>query len=481
MLFAVPAAWGDEPAARTGPPGKLEGRLLLEAPEGARVWIEREPQGTRRSFSFPGLAPGRHAKYMTVRLPAGGVARATVYVEAGHVTSERVFGPSRIVLCHTGVARLVDPDTGKHHALQDPEVHVCERAVLSPDRSLVAVRRRNLPGGWKQGRAELVLMKASGGMLRTLGHALSGAWSPDGKRIAYPRHVRLRPTVGEPWLGSFDLYVADVATGAETVLTEGTSPRWSPDGSHIAFHRVRISGSDFAGALHMVPADRPTPGTLDDPRLPSRNWSPDGKRILLLRREAGSADVAIHVMNADGSGLRRLAVGWGPRWSPDGSWIAFQRGARLQHAEGKHIHVMRADGTGQRSLARGHGVVWAPDGRKLAFSRVMADQQGSITPADLFVIDRNGQALRRLTRVATSRWMTGPDRRAKVAVLGFAWAPHGDRLAFTQWQGNDFGPWVKGTTALYVVNADGTGLRRLVDPRPAGGGRGDVWTQLHWR
>ena len=56
-------------------------------------------------------------------------------------------------------------------------------------------------------------------------------------------------------------------------------------------------------------------------------------------------------MNADGSGKRNLtrnpAQDGSPSWSPDGRRIAFvsNRDGRLE------AHVMNADGSGQRSLA----------------------------------------------------------------------------------------------------------------------------------
>ena len=84
-------------------------------------------------------------------------------------------------------------------------------------------------------------------------------------------------------------------------------------------------------------------------------------------------------MNADGSGMRRLAggvivrVGRGgqpsahpvspPAWSPDGRWISFvsDRDANFE------IYVMKADGSGQRNLTRNaafdNDPVWYPTDR----------------------------------------------------------------------------------------------------------------------
>jgi TolB protein len=59
-------------------------------------------------------------------------------------------------------------------------------------------------------------------------------------------------------------------------------------------------------------------------------------------------DAWIYSMNADGSGLRRLARSTdGLAWSPDGKQVAFvsdRDGGR------EEIFVMNADGSGQRRL-----------------------------------------------------------------------------------------------------------------------------------
>ncbi len=87
-------------------------------------------------------------------------------------------------------------------------------------------------------------------------------------------------------------------------------------------------------------------------------WSPDGRRI------AFDDDDAIYGVNADGSGLRRLAQNAAfESWSPDGRKLIF---VRLRHPKKSRpataaaawqaaadLWVMNADGSGQRNLTRG--------------------------------------------------------------------------------------------------------------------------------
>jgi TolB protein len=87
----------------------------------------------------------------------------------------------------------------------------------------------------------------------------------------------------------------------------------------------------------------------------------------------------LYVMNADGSGVRRISSGEGrystPVWSPRGDYVAFtkQLGGRFL------IGVMRPDGSGERVLTEGfhnEGPTWAPNGRVLMFFRESQGEKG---------------------------------------------------------------------------------------------------------
>lgn len=71
-------------------------------------------------------------------------------------------------------------------------------------------------------------------------------------------------------------------------------------------------------------------------------WSPDGRMIAFLSTR--ESYFSIYVMNAEGTGVKRLApptdLASSPRWSPGGKWIAFI-GAAGGIAK---LHVVSAEG-----------------------------------------------------------------------------------------------------------------------------------------
>lgn len=192
------------------------------------------------------------------------------------------------------------------------------------------------------------------------------AWSPDGARIAF---VRGRD-------GSPVIYLADADGSGVTRLSNGSWPAWSPDGRRIAFHR-QGSFPWGDGEIRVVDADGTHEIVLVRGEFPA--WSPDGARIAFA--DGGG----ISVMNADGSGVARLlgndflggdpewpAIGK-PSWSPDGRRIAFEHSGDgdLRPAQ---IYVMNADGSAPRRLTPVHGIqfaesdpAWSPDGTRIVF------------------------------------------------------------------------------------------------------------------
>jgi TolB protein len=184
------------------------------------------------------------------------------------------------------------------------------------------------------------------------------------------------------------------------------------------------------------------------------DWSPDGGLIAFSsdrERNAESAilnSTAVFVMHADGSGQRALPttaeVGdVSPDWSPDGSRLAY---THEPAAAGSELWVMNADGGAKRRVTRGAGgegePAWSPAGDRIAFSKLGAGRSG-----DVFVVDAAGGTARRLTRAP------GFDSSP-------AWSPDGRRIVFDSSRDDRDGDDTI-EFELYVIKADGSSQRRL--------------------
>jgi TolB protein len=192
-------------------------------------------------------------------------------------------------------------------------------------------------------------------------------------------------------------------------------------------------------------------------------WSPDGRKLVFAIQARGSARLCdradacndeIFVINADGSGLRRLTRNAVPdghaAWSPDGRKIAY---LSWRHGTGADVFVMNADGSDQRSLTRKPGnevdPAWSPDSRAIVFTAVPPGQPlwvgGSRSASgpyrDVYVVNADGSNQRNLTHT----------REAEEYAA--AYAPDGRTIAFAAYDGS--------STRTFVINADGSGKRAL--------------------
>ncbi|HEU0311405.1 MAG TPA: hypothetical protein VFR36_09330 [Sphingomicrobium sp.] len=158
---------------------------------------------------------------------------------------------------------------------------------------------------------------------------------------------------------------------------------WSPDGRQIAFtsdrsgdpeiHVAYVDGSGLRQLTH-------TPGRDAHP-----SWSRDGNSLLFQSPRAGGA-VQIHEMKADGTEQRLLAETSGfcgvPVESPDGRRIAFQCSKSLDDPGTAkapwRVYLLERGQRVPRAITRGPGndqvPNWSPDGRKLLY---FSDRSGT--------------------------------------------------------------------------------------------------------
>ena len=321
----------------------------------------------------------------------------------------------------------------------------------------------------------------------------SPAWTPDAKRIDYVvaragvnaihamtalgggDHVliaagtRPLPSPDGCWLlfvgGSARMPATppygllDLASGQVRSLGDlGDAPAWSPDGRWIAYS---LSGGgplmrlDPAGGQASL-LDRAAGQSASDT---TPVWSPDGQAIAFASDRDGP--IAVYVMKADGSGIRRLSGGAGAvcpltgqastdtpvAWQPDpgggGTGQALLVAASC--GSGSVLHLVTLDGheiSGRSYLNR--AVVsagWSPDGREVMLY-LDALGQPDIALADAAA---SGSALRVLRGDASDP----------------SWSPDGKEIAFV-------GADSAGMQEVYTIRPDGSGLAQITSNPGAG-------------
>jgi len=297
--------------------------------------------------------------------------------------------------------------------------------------AFVSTSRRPTPQAGLGGHNDLSVTDGNASAPRVLTHdALASglAWSPDGRTVAY---VALDAGPGDIYLANADGSGTRRVTHGP-VYTFAAGPAWSPDGRAIAFARgdwqrpevdvvvVHVDGGDHRRVTRAVGV------------IPPLAWAPGGR--IVFATWLGPGTLRVFVIGADGRGRRNLTREWGldgiPVWSPDGRKIAF-----VSDRAGKSdLSVMNADGTGRRKLASTADPrsrpAWSPDGREIAFE----SRHG--TRSEIEVVHVDGSMLRTLTRRGRE-----PN-----------WSPDG-RIAFRSSR--------DGNPEIYVMNADGSGQRRV--------------------
>ena len=378
--------------ARTAQDGEQLDREEIEAL--VQALIEEARRETRR----------RHRRYLAVALlvtfvgvvvlvlleggasshPASPALSARSSLAAGAARSRIAYisEPPRGGYC--GTVHVMNPDGSGQRRLTNGGMPGCGQEggpAWSPDG-----RRIALTAG-----STILVFNADGSGRRTLSGGWAPSWSPDGREIAF---------VSEP-PGGLRVMNADGSGKRELThdpaVSAVSAPAWSPDGQRVAFvanEEIYVVNADGSGQRRL---------TRNGVQFRAPVWSPDERRI------AFESNWQLWIVNADGSGQRQLtrkgAHNFNPAWSPDGTRIAFERGRRQRSPcswcaglWGYDVYVMNADGSGPKRLARGASQPhWSPDGRKIAF---VSQRNGN---EDIWLMNADGSGQRNLTRASGNR------------------------------------------------------------------------------
>ena len=295
-----------------------------------------------------------------------------------------------------------------------------------------------------------------------------GALSPDGRSLAF---VSSRS-------GQADIWLLDLATRESRNLTNHAAgdfrPAWSPDGRRLAF------SSDRNPPRSACPnTTRPGPGPFVTPQY-----------------------TGVYVVGADGSGLTRVSdsieIAGTPRWSPDGSRLAFYAGDPEQICAGglilgsgtTQIVVVELASGKRTTLTSGPGLKVCPrwtSGTELAyqtrdsieFTSGSAGLSGEFGCPDW---SSDGHTMvfhrERDTRGDRDRdfqsWPASLDSRFALLRVPdvAAFAPTGDRLVYMLTNFN--GPNRNG--ALVLTQPDGSGRRVIYEGPLTEDATGPAWS-----
>ena len=239
------------------------------------------------------------------------------------------------------------------------------------------------------------------------------AISPDGRSVAFTAGVG----------GRRQLFMKLVTGGAPLQLTrdpvDHEYPRWSPDSSSIFYFSPAAPG-ELHGNIWEIPALGGAPRRVVN-SVGGADVSPTDGRLAHFR--LANKGIELVAATTDGSKSDVVAEFAAatyylyPRWSPDGKWIAFQRGDSVRF----DVFVAPAAGGEPRQVTRDNnmmsGFAWLPDSTGIVYSSSRGGTMPYLPALGLWLVTLRDGNVRRITS-GESSYVTPDVSRSGAIVVG---------------------------------------------------------------
>jgi Tol biopolymer transport system component len=275
--------------------------------------------------------------------------------------------------------------------------------------------------------------------------------SPDGTSMVYAR----RGSAAAPYqivLASFETGEKRIITSPEAGTLGDVDPLFGHDGQAVFFVRAV---NEVTKDLYAAPLQRgePTRLTSDYRKINGLTWSPDGEKLLFTSTRSGM--YGVWSVDSDGGDLQLVPLGnedvQQPSTAPGVGHIAYEQWthrAQLKRIELAQQAEIDAEDY-VRSTRWDSNPAYAPDGERIAFTSNRSGPQG------IWISDRDG---RNAVQIADL---------GGVFVDHPAWSPDGRSIAF------DASP--EGRTAIFTVAPEGGTPRRITEG--PGDSRNPAWSR----
>lgn len=251
--------------------------------------------------------------------------------------------------------------------------------------------------------------------------------------------------------GNMDLFIMKEDGGDAVNLTKHPAidrcPAWSPDGKRIAFSTDR--DGNFEIYTYDIEGGKFQRLTYDDAQDSMPDWSPDAQKIVFVSEKNRQYSLIIVdvTTRTKRSILENDQTKSCPNWHPDGNRIFF--------LEPGTIEVIAIGGKIDRIVSKKHmyaGLAVSPAGDKIVYGRLLA--RGGVS-ADTSKPPQKPTITSSIEVMESKGWPVEQILKNQSDNSSPTWSPDGKKIAFS----SD----IDGNDEIYVMNADGTNIKRLTN------------------